>query len=439
MATYLGLRGTGDWANTQLRDDDFRAAMFKINPNGDYPLTGIQGMLANTERTYFKKVEWATEADYGFSYAYTGLYQDASLSNAYSGSDTVAKGGTLYIKLPEVVAQEFVPGTIGMFVKTTSATIRKRFRVADQTIAGANSYLTITMLVADDASVATSIVNSNNILNLFANYAEGADTPKALTREEVPYENVTGIERTVLELTRSEFEGLNTKFKERDYLRIVERRLEEHMQKLEKMFLFSTLDKTSVGTNNKRQWRPQGLFDFIETYAANNVMDFENSAPYTGEKWIDAGEDFLGNIIGKAVVNGGYDRLGVTGYAGLRAIHQLAQVNGQFQLTEKTKAYGFKVYEFISPVGSIDLLVHALYNKHDMLSRSLLIYSPQNIRLRPYGGEEVRFYEDDRKENKFSSGKDLIQEEFVSEVTYEFYHPDQFSMAYGLGLDNVLL
>ena len=48
---FLGMRGTGDWSDSDTRPKDWRQTILRLYPNGDAPLTAIMSMMKSEKAT----------------------------------------------------------------------------------------------------------------------------------------------------------------------------------------------------------------------------------------------------------------------------------------------------------------------------------------------------------------------------------------------------
>jgi len=95
---FLGLRGTGNWADGQ-RPKDWRESILRLMPNGDAPLTAITAKLGKEIATDAEFNWWedelpsqAANLDDG-----GGVFDDSALTTGYTDTDSRANhGNTIY-------------------------------------------------------------------------------------------------------------------------------------------------------------------------------------------------------------------------------------------------------------------------------------------------------------------------------------------------------
>jgi hypothetical protein len=434
---YLGMRGTGSWSDTTILDEDWRATIFQLEPNGDFPLTGITSMLKR-ETTMSKKVNWVTDTVIVPQAGITGVYLDSGMTNAYSTGESFVLGATGYIKVPEATADYFRAGMRAFLIKKDSYAVKTQIKITDVLKAGANSKLTVKVLKADTHGQTASISNADWIVGIGDINEEGADRPAALSYSPTPIDNVTGIIRTPLKITRSQYYLKNMRTNIQAYEYIKGKSALDHGRDLEMKLLWSEYDATTVGDDGYPEYSPMGIYQFIETYAPGNIFNYLTDTDFTGETWLTAGDSYLKKALETIMAYGSTDKLAIVGPTVIRAITDLAESNGQYVLDWQSKDYGLKIATFHSPYGSIELKVHPLlrFNKADR--ERMIILEPSNIITKTVPESDMVFYESERKDKKFADGADKVEEEWLSEITWEFHNALAWGEIRGVGSDNPL-
>lgn len=434
---YLGMRGSGDWDDPGITDEGWRATIFELEPNGDVPLTGITSMSRN-EVTDNKHVNWITDQIVIPQGDADGFFEGPGLTNEYT-TGTLSSGDTLIIQCDAVTAGYFRGGERLYLIANGSYAVKTQCKVtADPVIAGANSYITTKILKDDTYGAADSISNADWLVSTGDINEEGALVPKAVSYEPTPMKNVTGIKRTPVEITRTEYVQKHLRTNPQAYEYIKGKAGKDHAVMLEEMLLWSIYDDTTLGANNKPEFAPMGLFEFIDTYSSGNIFNYLTDTDYSGASWLTSGDHFLKKALETIMAFGSTQKLALVGPAVIRAITDLAESNGQYIIDWRTEDYGLRIATFHSPYGALDLKVHPLFRYNQTDNHRMLILEPQNIVTRPFEGADMIYLEDDRKHKKFAQGYDKVHEEFLTEITWEFHNPEAFGEIRGVGYDNPL-
>lgn len=431
------MRGSGDWDDPGITDEGWRATIFELEPNGDIPLTGITAMSKN-EVTDNKHINWITDKVVIPQGDNDGLFEGPGLTNAYA-SGTLSVGDTLIIQCDAETAGYFAGGERLWLIENGTYAVRSQCKVtADPVVNGASSYITTKILKADTYGTASSVSNSDWLISAGDISEEGALVPKAVSYEPVPVKNVTGIKRTSVNITRSEYVQKHLRTNPQAYEYIKGKAGKIHSIMLEEMLLWSEYDATTLGDGGKPEFSPMGLFEFTETYSPGNIFNYLTDVEYTADPWLTSGDLFLKKALETIMAFGSTQKLAVVGPAVIRAITDLAETNGQYIIDWRTEDYGLKIATFHSPYGSLDLKVHPLFRYNETDNHRMLIFEPQNIVTRPFEGADMIYLEDERKHKKFARGYDSVNEEFLTEITWEFHNPEAFGEIRGVGLLNPL-
>ena len=197
MTSFLGMRGTGDWA-TDERPKNWRQGILRLYPNGDMPLTAILSKMKE-RRVDDPEFNWWTKGLPSQAGTVTDVYTDALMSTAYTTGG--AAGDTLYVKVAAAVAQEMRAGHQVLLRNTANYLDDANAKVIDVTVNGALSCVTVKLLEADPTT--TGIADCNRILVIGNINPEGGSMPDAIAYDPTKYYNYTQIFRTPLSITRT--------------------------------------------------------------------------------------------------------------------------------------------------------------------------------------------------------------------------------------------
>jgi len=461
----LGTRGTGDW-ETDERPKNWRETILYLYPNGDMPLTALTAKLKSesvNDPQYYWWTKGLPDQALTLNGSTAAIHTAAALNALYSatygaGAAGAAAAEVIYVKMPQANADEFRPGHLIVFRSSVYTMLDCVGKVTAVTKAGASSYLTVTLLEADDNGGATvnlgvtaaGAVGADRIMIIGNSNEEGAPMPSAVSYYPTKFYNYTQIFRTPLSITRT---ARLTKLRTGDaYQRMKKEALEMHGIEMEKGFFFG-IPTEGTGTGGKPERTTGGLLNFIRVGAATNVNDYRVNTDYTGKQWLDAGggEDWFDAYLEQVFRYGSGSKLCYCGSLALMGINKLAKAAGHMTLNVRQAAWGIAVVEWITPFGTIYLKLHPLFTHEPTLRNSIVLFEPENLNYRYI--TDTTFYGASSGGNGASgtygtynpstgAGKssrlDGTDEEYLTECGLEFHHPSTMMFLSGVGSDNIL-
>jgi len=443
MTAFMGMRGNGDWATNQ-RPENWREAILHEFPNGDAPITALTALMPS-EKTDDQKFHWWTKRLPSQSGAVTGVYINIGLTTAYVYATHQAThgiaGAVVYVKMAEALAKEFREGHQVVLRDNDRYDVDVVGKVVKVDYNGANSYVAVKLLEADDNSAAASTYNLSTVdrIIVVGNInPEGGAIPRAVAYDPVEYDNYCQIFRTPLEITRS---ARKTRLRTGDAYQEAKREcLELHSIEIEKALIFG-VRTSSTGANGKPELTFDGVLSFIRrsatvaadlTTTESSMNDYSLNTGFSGQTWLDGGEDWLDSCLEYL---GTYAPTEVVGFCGARTLTgpaKLAKYTGNINMTPgPNDAYGMKFTTWVNPHITVHLKKHPLMSRESSTRYSMLLFSPKNILWRIF--EDTNFLTD-----REARGVDATVEEFLSEMGPEFHFPDQFMWLNGVGLDNIV-
>lgn len=424
MGAFLGMRGNGDWSDSDMRPKNWRETVLYLYPNGDAPLTAILSKMEE-EKVDDPQYYWWTQGLPTQAGAVTEVYTDV-LSTAYTTGGVA--GQVLYVKLAEAVADHFRVGHQVLLRNTANYADDTNAKVVAVVKNGANSYLTVKLLEADPTT--TGIADCNYVLGIGNINAEGAAMPNAIAYDPTKYYNYTQIFRNSLSITRT---SRMTRLRTGDaYKKAKKECLEMHSIEMEKAFLWG-YPTEGTGDNGKPERTTGGLIYNI----VNNggiVSDFTTQTDFTDVTWLDAGEEWLDYNLEQLFRYGSGERLAFCGSGVILQINKLIKEYGNFEFTPKTKSYGIQVTEWHTPFGMINLMRHPLFSYESTNRNSMVVFEPKDLKYRYI--TDTTFYPDPDKQNTGRGRIDGTDEEYLTECGLEFHHPIKCGYFNGFGSDN---
>lgn len=438
---FFGMRGTGDWPDN-YRPEDWRESILYFFPNGDAPLTAMMQKMSKMVTTDPKFHWWTQGLPIQAADLYasgSGIYTDSNLSNAYV-SDAVA-GDYVYANIVEADTAQFREGhqiTIRVSGDLEADVVAKCVEVKGN---GTSSYLKLKLLEADDNSSSNDMSDATRILVSGNMNSEGAGMPDAISYDPTEWYNYTQIFRTPLEITGT---AMETKYRANPqaYAKKQKECLQDHSIEMEKAFLWS-VPTSGIGANGKPERTTLGIIPAIRGgYSghggnAGTVSNYKTDSTYAGLSWLAGGEDWLNEQLEIVFRYGKTTKLAMCGSQALMAINQLVQNNGEFMWGPDTTVYGIKIKEWITPLGSIALMTHPLFNHEPTTRRAMVIIEPANLEYRYINNRDTKFIaENIGKTNTGYTRRDGVKEEFLTECGLEYHHPLGWAFLDGFGLAN---
>jgi len=435
MATivpFLGMRGTGDWVTNQ-RPESWRMQILRLYPNGQAPLTALLAM-AGSEAVDDPKFHWWTKHLPLQSGAITELYTDAGLSSAYSAG--AVTGTTLFAKVAEAVAKEFRAGHTAMFRKAAGTALDEvdyrydvRAKVTSSVQAGANSYIALRLL--QDASATYDLDEATHVMVVGNINAEGAEMPDVITYDPVEYDNVTQIFRTPLSITRT---ARKTRLRTGPaYQQAKAEALEMHSIEMEKALMWGK-KYSGVGANGKPERATDGLVNFILTNNPANVDAYHISADVASSTtWLNGGEDWLNAKLEVIYRYGSPDKMALCGSKVSLALRALAKAGATVNITPVTVQYGIRLMQWDHQFGTLYFKTHPLMNHDPLMRRDMVIFEPKNIKQRTI--DDTMFISDPEDRRNRNHSKDATEEEFLTEIGFEYHYPDTMGYLSGFGVN----
>lgn len=432
--SFLGMRGTGDWVANQ-RPESWDEWILRLFPNGTAPLTAIMSKMGSRSVTdpifHFWRKTLPTQRVAGTAGAF--IYTNAGLSTEYNttyplGGAYAVAGATVYVKMSAADVAQLKLGHIILFRDASNYTLDVAGRVTARAVAGASSYVTVTLLEADDnglPAATISLTTCDVVLIVGTAYGQGTVSADAIAQDVVEDYNYCQIFKDALEITGT---ARYTKLRTGDAYQEAKRDcLELFSIQREKAYLWGRLYSGTDPVSGKPLYSTRGVIPKITT----NKDDFSLNTTYSGQTWLQAGETWLDAYLEQTFRYGSTEKLAFAGSGALLGINQLAKSSGQIQLTPMTVAYGLKVMQWITPFGTIYVKTHPLFSYEASNRNSLLILEPKNL--------ERRVLRDTKFETDIQlPGTDAKKDQFLCEDGLEMQFEETFAYLNGVGLDSTV-
>lgn len=423
---FLGMRGTGDWGNE--RPENWRQKLLQQDPNGTAALTAITSMMGS-ETTDDYHYHWFSQAFPSMGGTVTGVYTDVALSSAYAGSGVA--DDVVYVKAAASVVKEFAPGHQVILQDASDPDVDVVGKVVSRHENGANSYVAVKLLEADDNSDNGNDLQDCDTIRIAGSInPQGGESREAVNEEATEYDNYTQIFRTSLDITGT---AEATKLRIGDAYQLEKReKLKKHGREMEMAWIHG-IPTSNTGTNDQPETTTAGILYWIKTYASNNVFNYKFDSTYSGASWLTSGETWFDNSLEVVFRYGEQEKMAIAGSGAILGLNRLAKSSGQIQLRPMSASYGLKVMEWITPFGTIYLKTHPLFSYYSSTRNRILVLEPKNIKYRPMKGRDTKFRKDIG--NKKKDGR---EDEWLTEAGMEFHFPNTCGIFDGVGIDNAV-
>ena len=438
---WMGLEGLGRFDDTpEHLPGNWREKVLMEEPNGDGKFPALLSKVKNEETDNYQ-FNWFEKGMPEMGGAVTAVYTNTALTSAYAQAQ--GAGTVVYVKCAADVAGLFVPGAAALLRCGLDFTADVVGKVLDVVRNGAKSYLAVRLIRADgNSSQNKTLANCDYVMRVGSIHPEGGKSPKSISRESERKYNLTQTFRNSLDITGR---MLNTTFRTGN--KYQERKgdvLRDHMTDVAWAFYFGEM-YDGYDEDGQHETATKGCRAIIRDYAPDNIVDFTTLTGTwaKGKTWMQAGDQFIKNMIMATTQSGPTDRLVIGGNGVLAGLNALAENKGMWNYTNETVAYGIKVRRYETPFGVFDFWRDALFNRVPSLSNAAFVLYPGDLVYRFHKGRDTHFKKDPK--NPFNNGKselsgqvdiDGIHEEFLTDAGLELHFPARHAFISGVGLDN---
>jgi hypothetical protein len=437
---FMGMRGTSNWAENQV-PENWQEYILYEKPNGKSPLYAMTSMFRK-ETVDSYKFNWWTKTMPTQAGA-ASVYIDTGLATAYVYSTHQAtagiSGGVVYVKVAEALAKEFNVGALAILRDSDQLTVDVAGRVIDTFYNGANSFVAVKLIEADDnhsTSATYNLATVDRILRYGSGYPEGSTPPNAINYDPDAYYNYVQSFRNTLDLT---VEALATHLRTGDaYKEAVRECVELHSIDLEKTAFWGRRF-SGTGDNNKPLRLSGGIYEFLLTNNSSNIVDYmtDTGADYAGKTWLQAGKKWFNTKLTELLRYADGEILAFCGDAALLGIMELAEAYGDIQLKPGTVSYGIDVVSWQVPAGKVHLKIHPLFSHETTNQNSMVLLHPKNCKFCPLVGGGYNFNTKLEKDMQLP-GQHSKMDGFSTKGGWKFYFENQFMWMHNVGKDNIV-
>lgn len=388
MASFAGLRGTGDFA-TDERPKNFREFILWANPNGRAPMFALMSKMGS-EKTTDPEFNWFEETQQIIRLHIndaTPISAVATTITVDSGALQLVAGNQILIEKTELAVYD---NEVIEVASVTSDTVFEAIRGVQGTTAA---------IIPDDSF----------ILVVGTAFEEGTAKAAFSTRNPTKKTNFTQIFKTGMGITRTADE---TTLRTGDSMTNDQKRKTfDHSVEIEHALMWGNSFEDLTGTKPKRTMG--GLREFLITNTKiYTVATTEN----------DLLDDFF-KVFDFDSAGAGDERIVFAGNGALNAINKIARASASTRINFQgtIDMFGMNVQKWVIPQGTFFVRSHPLMNVHPKFTNSLFVINPMGIKWRPLTDTFL-------KKDTQTPGTDSKEQEWLTEGGLEVQHEE--TMAY---------
>ena len=376
--TVFGMNGSGNWADPELRPQNYRELAFKLFPDSPSPFTKILSKLpsSNTDDPYYHIFEWRLPK---MAFVLNGDHATAVTTLVLENTGTEPVDPAQGLKEGDLLKDE----TSGEIVLITTAPSSPWINIIVQRHWGGTN--------------AGSAITDTSVLRWVGSaYEEGVGAPGAVSKRASVVLNYTQIFKDTADITGTA-EQMKTR-PMKPWPQLKGEALERHMIKMEYAMLHG-IQHAEAGVDH--EIRTTGGFR-EQIGAAQGVVDMSSVTI-----------DMLENEMQTSFTYGSDVKIGLVGYTALNYINKLVRTNTQFQFNHplpKEQTYGLNVTELRSPFGSLMLIPHPLMAESALYTTELYIIDPKYVEYVSMRGRDTK-WKDNAQANDVDGRKGFYQTE----------------------------
>ncbi|MEM0461778.1 MAG: DUF5309 family protein [Candidatus Caldarchaeum sp.] len=391
MSQILGIHDTETY--DAVRFKSWRRAILLAFPNGSAPLTALLSLMKSEpvddpEHHWFEK-DMPT--------------QSANLTAAYTNTATTIS----------VSDNVFRPGHL---IKNLTSSVGEVMKVVSVSANG----LTLTVERGNYGPTAASVGSNDTIVVIGNANSEGSGAPQSIAYSPRENYNYTQIFKTPFEVTGT---ALNTPVKwdpEGPWTERMREALNLHSIEMEKSTIWGVRAKYVNSSTGRIERTMGGLVSFIP---ASNIIDANTLTPANTLKpslW----ESYM-EVVFRKCLNNRQEKLALCGSGFVRVFAATMQKSPGFtmNLMPKEDTFGMKLYEYVSPHGTLYFKTHPLFSQIPAWRHNCLIIDLPGLRFRPKRGRDTF-----RQKNIQANDEDVRRDQFFTEATLEVNHGDAFML-----------
>ena len=178
---------------------------------------------------------------------------------------------------------------------------------------------------------------------------------------------------------------------------------------------------------------PALLYGSDGTSNVGVASDYTTDETYDGLTWLQGGEDWLDEKLEEIFRYGRREKLAFCGSGTVLGINRLVKSAGLYGLEKGEIGYGIKVMNWITPFGTISMVIHPLFSYEITNRNSMVIFEPESLKFK-YITDTTFRKAPPLTESQVSI--DGTTEEYLTEAGLEYHHPNGWGYLNGFNSDN---
>lgn len=255
-----------------------------------------------------------------------------------------------------------------------------------------------------DTGDKAAIISADDYIQMIGTaFPESSEPPTAVFEQGTPQWNVTQIFRTAWDVSNT---AAVVQYQTGNKLVDSQRQsVARHAEEIERTLWYGK--RAVMKQVNARL----GLMGGVEFFNTSNVSTITTGTAST----YSTINSFLESVFQYQISGAPQERLAFAGNTAIGIINEIAKSNTTMNITPGATTYGMKVFNWISPFGSISIMTHPMFNQNPVWSKNLWLLHPSSMvmcylrRTRPYKVAET--------------GRDAQAGGLTTELTAEFRCP----------------
>lgn len=401
-------------------------------PFEDFPLTGFMDRMRGVVSPSYK-FHWNEKGFNTHCGKFLAAHRSAGLGDTIGSSDATANGTTVYFGCTEAVANNIVKG-MTLVVHDLDNLKDLPVRVIDsRPIDDTNSFVAVVTRAADTNNVLYKTGSALGWTISGNSQPEFAGMPKSRWQEKafrdgytqqmmeavsVSWREKSELSRTEADITKDMIkDGLRSLMIQREYMRLL----------------------GTMGTGPDGTTYSTGLKEFIETYAAANVVNYSTDTEYAGQSFV---QGWLKWARAQALRAGRLHttrrRLVLAGDIAANDISEAVLEAGWTPITTSTNKYGIEVRTLVGLAQEWKIVVHPLFANNERYQRTMVVTDLNLLKTVTRKGGSLIYIPAGRvKENGFTFVTGEMSGWYVDEGL-RVNNADAHLWIDGVGLDNSL-
>lgn len=378
---------------SQLNADSFASLILRRFPNGSAPIFGLTSQAGRSR---------AKSTSHGY-FSKTMLFVTVTSSAALVGDTSLT-----------------VSSTTGITPKMVLQNMRTKENVRVESVTSG----TVLAISRAFGRVAASAVNaSDKWIQVGTAFEEGSNRPTARRMSTVYVPNYTQIFRNAWALT----DTARASVAEMGYSNIAESRqdcMAFHSVDIESAIVWGQPKMDTTGATPVHA--TQGIIDAMEQYAPDNTNAAASTTTY--EQLVALVEPAFTST---ANVGNPKGRVLFGDNKAIKVITDVGRKSGQVQIMQSETQFGMKFTSFTMYQGTVDLVIHPLFNGLGLEGTALIMDMPA-LRLAYMDGRDTKPEEYNTSGKLVESGVDAVGGSLTTELAVELINPYACALITGL-------